>query len=307
MFCSIRMFDHILLSPSVFEPLVYPAIRLSALVELQIQPLKGIFLSGHRYFPVQYRFPRTRQPLYFTLQTNYLVWDPHVILFLLSFLSLSLPSTHLPQRRSGGRRALLLPQLLRRRRGAGPGALALERRRALLLPRLLRRRKCPGEIRRSGGAKYDGGRIRRCGGGAGPADAPKSSTAAFGGARSRARLPPHAGPPLPHLRRCAPPLHLPRAWRRQRAWAAGVPDLGRAPRRDRCRRVPCRPPLLCPLRREDVPAPSPSPAPALSPVGTRGGPCSPSVTVPSPALRRCPCYKPLVTASSSTALSPPSG
>jgi hypothetical protein len=189
----------------------------------------------------------------------------------------------------------------------GPGAWALERRRALLLPRLLCRRKCPGEIRRSGGAKSDCGRIRRCGGGAGPADAPKSSTAAFGGARSRARLPPHAGPPLPHLQRCAPPLHLPCARRRQRAWAAGVPDLGRAPRRDRSRRVPCRPPLLCPLQREDVPAPSPSPAPALSPVGTRGGPCSPSVTVPSPALRRCPCYAPLATASSSTALSPSSG
>jgi hypothetical protein len=75
-------------------------LRLSALVELQIQPLKGIFLPGHRYFPVQYQFPRTRQPLYFTLQTNYLVWDPHVILFLVSFLSLSLPSPHLPQHNS---------------------------------------------------------------------------------------------------------------------------------------------------------------------------------------------------------------
>jgi hypothetical protein len=240
MFCSIRMFDHILLPPSVFEPLVYPAIRLSALVELQIQPLKGIFLSGHRYFPVQYRFPRTRQPLYFTLQTNYLVWDPHVILFLLSFLSLSLPSPHLPQRRSGGRRALLLPRLLRRRRGAdrpwsggarssslgssagageriGPGAWALERRRALLLPRLLRRRRCVGEIRRSGARE-----IRR-----------RPNPALRG--RSRARLPPHADPPLPHLRRCAPPLHLPRARRRRRAWAAGVPDLGRAPPSDRSR------------------------------------------------------------------------
>jgi hypothetical protein len=56
------------------------AIRLSALVNLQIQPLNGIFLPGHHNFPVQCQFPRTRQPLYLKLQTNQQMWSPRVIL-----------------------------------------------------------------------------------------------------------------------------------------------------------------------------------------------------------------------------------
>jgi hypothetical protein len=75
-------------------------VRLCALVKLQIQPLKRIFMSNHRYFLVQYQFSRTRQTLYSILHIDYLMWDPHVIFSLLCFLSLSLPGPHLPQRHS---------------------------------------------------------------------------------------------------------------------------------------------------------------------------------------------------------------
>jgi hypothetical protein len=45
-------------------------LRLSALVNLQIQPLKRIFLSGHQKFPVQFQLFCTRRPLYLKLHTN---------------------------------------------------------------------------------------------------------------------------------------------------------------------------------------------------------------------------------------------
>jgi hypothetical protein len=45
--------------------------RPSALVNLRIQSLKGIFLSSYHTFSVQYQFSRTRQPLYLKLYTNY--------------------------------------------------------------------------------------------------------------------------------------------------------------------------------------------------------------------------------------------
>jgi hypothetical protein len=75
-----------------------PGVRLSALVDLQNQPLKGIFLSGHQQFPVQYHFSRTHQPLYLKLHTNYRLRGPLVSLFL-SPDSLSLhppPSSRTP-------------------------------------------------------------------------------------------------------------------------------------------------------------------------------------------------------------------
>jgi hypothetical protein len=56
--------------------LVENSVRLSALVNLQIQPPKGIFLPGHHNFPVQFQFHRTRQPLCLELHTNYCLWGP---------------------------------------------------------------------------------------------------------------------------------------------------------------------------------------------------------------------------------------
>jgi hypothetical protein len=57
-------------------------LRVSALVNLQIQSLKGIFLPCHRTFPVQFQFSRTRHPLYLKLQTNYPRWGPLVRYFI---------------------------------------------------------------------------------------------------------------------------------------------------------------------------------------------------------------------------------
>jgi hypothetical protein len=57
-------------------------LRLSALVNLQIQPIKGIFLPCHRTFLVQFKFSRTRHPLYLKLQTNYPMWGPLIRFFI---------------------------------------------------------------------------------------------------------------------------------------------------------------------------------------------------------------------------------
>jgi hypothetical protein len=85
---------------------------LSALVNLQNQPLKGIFLTGHQQFPVQYQFSRTRQPLYLKLHTNYRLRAPLVGLFLspcrplspsTSFLANQLALPPCPLRRAGER------------------------------------------------------------------------------------------------------------------------------------------------------------------------------------------------------------
>jgi hypothetical protein len=59
---------------------VYQSVlRLSALVVLQIHPIKGIFLHRHPDFTVKYQFSRTRHPLYLILHTSHQPRDPHVI------------------------------------------------------------------------------------------------------------------------------------------------------------------------------------------------------------------------------------
>jgi hypothetical protein len=60
------------------HPLTSHTVRLSALVNLYIQPLKGVFLPRHQTFTVQYQFFHTRQPLYPKLHTNYQLLGPHV-------------------------------------------------------------------------------------------------------------------------------------------------------------------------------------------------------------------------------------
>jgi hypothetical protein len=57
-----------------------PAMRLSALVDLQTQPLKRIFPPSHPKLSVQFQFLRTRQPLYLKLHINYQMW-PHAYSF----------------------------------------------------------------------------------------------------------------------------------------------------------------------------------------------------------------------------------
>jgi hypothetical protein len=78
------------------HPLTSHTVRLSALVNLYIQPLKGVFLPRHQTFTVQYQFFHTRQPLYPKLHTNYQLLGPHVThthtLFPLLFFHLCLSS-----------------------------------------------------------------------------------------------------------------------------------------------------------------------------------------------------------------------
>jgi hypothetical protein len=62
-------------------------LRLSALVDLQTQPLKGIFPPSHPKLSVQFQFLRTRQPLCLKLHINYQMRAPRVILFFFSPLS----------------------------------------------------------------------------------------------------------------------------------------------------------------------------------------------------------------------------
>jgi hypothetical protein len=70
-----------------------PAMRLSALVDLQTQPLKRIFPPSHPKLSVQFQFLRTRQPLYLKLHINYQMW-PHAYSFFLPPLhSLLLPQS----------------------------------------------------------------------------------------------------------------------------------------------------------------------------------------------------------------------
>jgi hypothetical protein len=59
------------------------SLRLFVLVNLQIQPLKGIFPPGHQEFSVQFQFFCTRRPLYLILHTNYPGLGPthHTLLF----------------------------------------------------------------------------------------------------------------------------------------------------------------------------------------------------------------------------------
>jgi hypothetical protein len=76
-----------------------PAMSLSALVDLQTQPLKRIFPLSHPKLSVQFQFLRTCQPLYLKLHINYQMW-PHAYSFFFSPLSTlsSSPSPHLPPR-----------------------------------------------------------------------------------------------------------------------------------------------------------------------------------------------------------------
>jgi hypothetical protein len=128
------------------------SLRLSALVILQINPLKGIFLPHHPVFTVRYQSFRTRHPLNLVLHSNYPLRGPFVIVFLsllpphpsnsFSLLPLVSPPgaripSHRPQRRrrarSCGGGPLLRPSPRRRWR-QGSMAPALHPHDALSLP-----------------------------------------------------------------------------------------------------------------------------------------------------------------------------
>jgi hypothetical protein len=102
---------------------VVHALRLSALVNLQTQPLNGIFLSGHHNFPIQCQFPRTRQPLYLKLQTNQQMWSPHIILIPPTAPS-TLPAPHLANSARSPGSPASAPRPPRRATGARGGGRA---------------------------------------------------------------------------------------------------------------------------------------------------------------------------------------
>jgi hypothetical protein len=111
----------------------FNTVRLSALVELQIQPLNGIFLPGHRHFAVQYKFSRTSQPLYSRLHTNQPPVGPicQPLLFSPSFPGLSLlpilcSSAQPPERRCPCSPSLPPGGGMSSWRSRAPGAAAAE-------------------------------------------------------------------------------------------------------------------------------------------------------------------------------------
>jgi hypothetical protein len=129
-------------------------LRLSALVNLQTQPLKGIFPPSHQNFTVRFSFFYTRQPLCLKLHTNYQAAGPtcHPLLLPLSpfptyptflFHSLRPPLPSFPTQAAGLQAAGLLPLPSRRLLCTGAEAAAA------LLPLSAERQ---GRRRRGGGA-----------------------------------------------------------------------------------------------------------------------------------------------------------
>jgi hypothetical protein len=84
---SLATHHELCISSSLYRRIALHTLRLSALVNLQTHPRKGIFSPSHLSFPVQFQIFCTRQPLCLKLQTNYQMRAPRVILF-------SSPSLH---------------------------------------------------------------------------------------------------------------------------------------------------------------------------------------------------------------------
>jgi hypothetical protein len=97
-------------------------LRLSALVDLQTQPLEGIFPPSHLKLSVQFQFLRTRQPLCLKLHINYQSRAHASYSFSspLSTLSSS-PNPHLPRDRRHPSLRLPLPPLHSHAGSGAPG------------------------------------------------------------------------------------------------------------------------------------------------------------------------------------------